>query len=78
MTKPGGWIQSYEPSSIIKSEHEQIPLSHPLGQWTQIFLEGGKKLGTPFNCVEEELQRKGMEAAGFVDIQQFKFKARLS
>ena len=75
--KPGSWIQSYEPSSWIKSDHTEISPSSALGQWGRIFTEGGKKFGRPFSAVEDELQRKGMEAAGFVDIQTFNYKVRL-
>jgi len=48
--------------------------SSALGQWGKLFIEGAKKLGVSFTVYEEELQRKAMEAAGFVDIQQFEYK----
>lgn len=31
-------------------------------------------MGVSFSVYEEELQRKAMEAAGFVDIQTFEYK----
>ena len=40
-----------------------------LDQWGNIWTEGGKAFGRTFDPYEEDLQRKGMEAAGFVDIE---------
>ncbi|KAM0549227.1 hypothetical protein ACHAPJ_009537 [Fusarium lateritium] len=45
-----------------------------MGQWGKFFIEGGKKLGSTFTVVEDGIQRKEMEKAGFVDIQEFDFK----
>lgn len=45
-------------------------------QWTEVFVDGGEKVGRTFLVVDEELQRKGMEAAGFVDIQEYNWKVR--
>lgn len=39
-----------------------------MGQWGKIFLEGGRRLGRPFSILEDEIQKKGLEEAGFVDI----------
>ena len=75
--KPGAWIESFEPSAWIKSDHTEIAPTSALGQWGRIFTEGAKKFGRSFSVIEDELQRKGMEAAGFVDIQTFSYKVRL-
>lgn len=40
-----------------------------MDQWGKVFEEGGKQLGRVFTVYEDDLQRKGMEAAGFVDIE---------
>ncbi|KAH7226302.1 S-adenosyl-L-methionine-dependent methyltransferase [Fusarium oxysporum] len=72
--KPGGWVESFEPSGIITSDDDTVKESSALGQWGKLFIEGAKKLGVSFTVYEEELQRKAMEAAGFVDIQQFEYK----
>lgn len=74
--KPGGWVESFEPSGIITSDDDTVKVNSALDQWGKIFIEGAKKLGTSFTIYEEELQRKAMEAAGFVDIQQFEYKVR--
>ena len=72
--KPGGWVESFEPSFHLESDHVAIPEDSAVGQWPKFFMEGGEKTGRTFRVVEDELQRKGMEAAGFVDIGEFCFK----
>lgn len=47
-----------------------------MGQWGKIFIDGGNKAGRSFRVVQDGLQRATMEAAGFVDIQEFNFKVR--
>ena len=73
-TKPGGWVQSHEPMSGYRSDHVDIPDDSSLGQWGKFFVEGGKKIGRTFQVVEDDLQVKGMKAAGFVDIQEYTYK----
>lgn len=72
--RPGGWVESLEGSCFVESDHCDLPGDSALGQWSRFFVEGGKKLGRTFLVLEEEVQRKGMEAAGFVDIQETDFK----
>lgn len=72
--RPGGWVESHEPSCNFQSDHMPIPEDSALGQWGKFFVEGGKIIGRPFTVVDDDLQRKGMEAAGFVDIQEFEYK----
>ncbi|KAK5651338.1 hypothetical protein OQA88_12571 [Cercophora sp. LCS_1] len=73
-TKPGGWVESYEMSAIIESDDGSITDQHALGQWGKIFIEGGQKIGRSFRVVQDELQKKAMQAAGFVDIQEKNIK----
>ncbi|KAL2214259.1 S-adenosyl-L-methionine-dependent methyltransferase [Sarocladium strictum] len=72
--KPGGWVQSFEPSPMVKSDDGTVKEDSALGQWGKFFLRGGEKSGRPFTVFEDGLQRKAMEAAGFVDIEEFNFK----
>ncbi|KAM0217625.1 hypothetical protein ACHAQI_001674 [Fusarium lateritium] len=72
--KPGGWVESFEPSAIITSDDDTVKEDSALGQWGKLFIEGAKKFGMSFTVYEEELQKKAMEAAGFVDIQTHDFK----
>ncbi|KAJ3460167.1 hypothetical protein MRS44_011034 [Fusarium solani] len=72
--KPGGYIESMEPSAYIQSDDNTIEPDSAMGQWGKIFVEGGSKMGRPFTVVEDELQNKALEKAGFVDIQEKKHK----
>lgn len=76
--KPGGWVESFEPSAIITSDNDTVKETSALGQWGKLFVEGAKKFGRSFSVYEEELQRKAMEAAGFIDIQQYEYKVRMT
>ena len=70
-------MESLEPSPIVESDHVQIPEDAALHQWGKFYVEGGKILGRSFTVMNDNLQRKGMEAAGFVDLQEFEYKVSL-
>ncbi|KIL90145.1 hypothetical protein FAVG1_06884 [Fusarium avenaceum] len=72
--KPGGWVESHETSSIITSDDESVAPRSAMDQWGRFFIEGGKKLGSTFTVIEDEIQKKEMEKAGFVDIHEFEYK----
>ncbi|KAF4451678.1 hypothetical protein F53441_5357 [Fusarium austroafricanum] len=72
--KPGGWIENHEASSTITSDDGTVKEDSAMGQWGKFFIEGGKKLGATFTVVEDDTQKKEMEKAGFVDIQEFEYK----
>lgn len=65
---PGGWMESHEASFKWRSETTEIPENSAMGQWNQVFWEGGKKFGRTFRVVDDGLQQKLMEEAGFVDV----------
>ncbi|KAJ4289303.1 hypothetical protein N0V88_007054 [Collariella sp. IMI 366227] len=71
--KPGGWMESHEPSFSWQSDLG-IPENSALGQWKKVWWEGGKKFGRTFRVVDDDLQKKYMEEAGFVDIVVKDFK----
>ncbi|KAK0651105.1 S-adenosyl-L-methionine-dependent methyltransferase [Cercophora newfieldiana] len=72
--KPGGWLQSFEPSAVWETDDGTLPKDSALYQWGPIFTEWGAKSGRSFTVLEDELQRKAMESAGFVDIDEFNTK----
>ncbi|KAH6987130.1 S-adenosyl-L-methionine-dependent methyltransferase [Ilyonectria destructans] len=72
--KPGGYIESYEGSPNIGSDDGTVTKTSAMGQWGEIFVEGGRKLGRSFSLLEDGEQRRGIEAAGFVDIEESNFK----
>lgn len=72
--QPGGWLESVEGSPHLVSDDGTIPDESPIAQWGKFFEEGGKKMGRSFMVVQDGTQRKAMEEAGFVDIQEWDFK----
>lgn len=62
----------------MQSDHIPLPEGSALGQWGKFFVEGGKKIGRTFTVLEDGVQRRAMEAAGFVDIEEYDFKVRPS
>ena len=67
--KPGGWVESSGSSQTFESHDGTVKNGSALDQWGKIFTKSGQKLGRTFGVYESDVQRKGMEAAGFVDIQ---------
>lgn len=76
--KPGGWIESHEASPVIRSDDGTVKDKSAMQQWGPIFLKGGAAIGRSFAVLEDNLQRKGMEAAGFTDIQESNHKVSTS
>lgn len=62
----------------MESDDGTVLKTSAMGQWASFFVEGGKKLGQTFLVVDEGIQRKAMEAAGFVDIQERNIKVGAS
>lgn len=73
--KPGGWFEDMENSTNIESDDGSVPSGSPMDQWGKVFWEGGKKFGRTFRVVEDDIQKKCMEEAGFVDITVWELKA---
>lgn len=72
--KSGGTFEHKESSCVIQSDDGTVGPDSALAQWGKVFLQAGKKFGRTFAVVEEGLQVKAMEAAGFVDVQVTNFK----
>ena len=68
--EPGGWLASYEASPRVYSDDGTLPADSAIAKWGPIFSDGGKKIGRSFDIVDDNTQRKSMEAAGFVDIRE--------
>jgi ubiquinone/menaquinone biosynthesis C-methylase UbiE len=67
--KPGGWLESLEPTDRIEGADGAIKPTDALGQWHQIFRAGGEIVGRPFDLYDKGTQKKAFEAAGFEQIQ---------
>ncbi|KAI1770814.1 S-adenosyl-L-methionine-dependent methyltransferase [Hypoxylon cercidicola] len=73
--KPGGWVQSCECDVIMGSDDDTIKEDSILTTfWNPLWRELSKKLGISFMVIQEGLQNKGFEAAGFVDIHEANYK----
>lgn len=70
--KPGGWLESVDFNAIAESDDGTVTEKTALYQWGHIFQEGIRKAGSSasFSVVKEGLQRKAMEAAGFINIEE--------
>ena len=75
--KPGGYIESFEPSSCFESDDGTVVEGGPLDQWGRFFREGGRKIGRPFTVYEDNIQEEAMRQAGFVEIEERVFKASI-
>ncbi|KAI8947878.1 S-adenosyl-L-methionine-dependent methyltransferase [Xylaria longipes] len=75
--KPGGIFESKESSAIIQSDDGTVPYGSAMDQWGRVFSEAGRKFGRTFQPVEDNIQVKAMEAAGFVDIKVYNMKTTL-
>ncbi|RBQ80818.1 hypothetical protein FVER14953_09898 [Fusarium verticillioides] len=73
--KPGGWVESYEASPRMESDDGTVTETCAINEWGKFFIEGGKKLNRTFEIIDKDLQQKGMEEAGFVDVKVWDFKA---
>ncbi|EFX06485.1 methyltransferase type 11 [Grosmannia clavigera kw1407] len=74
--KPGGWIESSEATPLVESDDNSVLPGSAMHEWGKLFLEGGDLLGRTFRIIEKDLQRKGMQEAGFdeASIGQWDFK----
>ena len=66
--KSGAWVESSGTSTRFLSHDGTVKDGSAIDQWGKVFQEGGKKTGRTFSIVELDLQKKAMEAAGFVDV----------
>ncbi|KAF5007053.1 hypothetical protein FDECE_6598 [Fusarium decemcellulare] len=72
--KPGGYLESHEALSRMDCDDGSIHERSAMHQWGKFFVEGGKKIGRSFTIVEDGVQRKAMEEAGFVNLEERDFK----
>ncbi|KAK4442061.1 S-adenosyl-L-methionine-dependent methyltransferase [Podospora aff. communis PSN243] len=72
--KPGGYIESFEPSSYLESEDGSVTDTMAMGQWGKLFIEGGRKMGRSFEVYQQGTVRAALEGAGFVDVHEQDFK----
>ncbi|KAH7629377.1 S-adenosyl-L-methionine-dependent methyltransferase [Sordaria sp. MPI-SDFR-AT-0083] len=67
-SKPGGWVESFVACSTMFSDDGTVKEGSAMSQWAKVWNAGGEKTGRTFMVYDHDLQQKGMEKAGFVDI----------
>ena len=75
--KPGGYIESFDTSGGFESDDKTVLDNSAMAQWGKIFAEAGEIMGRSFDILGEDLQRRGLEAAGFVDLKEVYYKVRV-
>ncbi|KAF7556964.1 hypothetical protein G7Z17_g1033 [Cylindrodendrum hubeiense] len=73
--KPGGIIETMEPSAYIESDDGTVEETSAMGQWGKIFIEGGQKIGRKFTVFQDNTQNTALEEAGFVDLHEHTYKS---
>ena len=74
--KPGGYLESMEPSPHLKSDDGSVDPESAMAMWANIFVKGGKKSGRTWTVVDDDVQEKGMADAGFEKLDVTSFKVR--
>ncbi|KAI0013834.1 S-adenosyl-L-methionine-dependent methyltransferase [Xylariaceae sp. FL0662B] len=75
VTKPGGWLETCEADVKILSDDGTVAEDSAYNRfWNMLYTKASSKIGATFEPLLEGVQRKGMEEAGFVDIQQADYK----
>jgi len=72
--KPGGYIESQEPSVQFESDDGSVHEKTAMGQFGRFFIEGAKKTERSMTVLEDGLQLAAIKKAGFEDIQEINFK----
>ncbi|KAK3988020.1 TAM domain-containing protein [Cladorrhinum sp. PSN332] len=75
--KPGGILESMEPSAVLTSDDGTVGEDSALAEWGRLFHEAGRRGGRPFTVFEDDIQNKAMESNGFVEITEVKKKVPL-
>lgn len=69
--KQGRWIETFEADATLTSEDGSVKEGTPLDQWGKIFREAGDRFGRSLCVANDDLQRKGLEEAGFIKLCQW-------
>lgn len=68
-TKPGGWIESVECDAFFRSDDGTTDNVPALQRWNDLYVKAGAMTGAPFTVVADDLQRKAVTAAGYVEME---------
>ena len=67
--KPGGYAETFVFDNHWKGENGTVKEDSAIAQWRRVWTAAGNKMGRPFDVISRDLDRKAMQAAGFVDVQ---------
>ncbi|KAI0108007.1 S-adenosyl-L-methionine-dependent methyltransferase [Hypoxylon sp. NC0597] len=76
VARPGAWVQSCEPNVDIRCDDGTVaPDSAFVTFWNMLYGRATEKLGVSFYPIDDDVQRKAFEAAGFanIEVRDFKF-----
>ncbi|KAK4448764.1 S-adenosyl-L-methionine-dependent methyltransferase [Podospora aff. communis PSN243] len=71
---PGGWVQSGEVEVDFVSDDGSVKADSALALWGRMCRETGEKIGRTFRVLSEGVQKRGMEGAGFVDLESVDYQ----
>lgn len=75
VTRPGGWVQSCEADVNIRNDDDSIPPDSPYRTfWNMLYHDSQEKLGVTFQPIDDDVQRKALERAGFECIEVHDYK----
>ncbi len=72
--KPGGWLESFEPSPYIRCDNATLPPKSAVAQWGQLFVEASKITQRTVRVVDDGIQMNAMQEAGFVNLHEKEIK----
>ena len=73
--KPGGWLEHHENSVKWACQNDTITDDSALGQWHKVLWRAGELMGQTFKVVDDDIQKPGMERAGFSNLNVRDLKA---
>ncbi|CCC12764.1 hypothetical protein SMAC4_09545 [Sordaria macrospora] len=68
-TKPGGWIEHVDADARIHCHDGTMPDDSAFGQWGPIWKAVGGHIGTEFDLPSSGIMERGLEEAGFTNIE---------
>ncbi|OTA62902.1 S-adenosyl-L-methionine-dependent methyltransferase [Hypoxylon sp. EC38] len=75
VTRRGGWVQSCEPNVDIRCDDGTVAADSAFVTfWNMLYGRATEKLGVSFYPIDDDVQRKAFEAAGFVNIEVRDYK----
>lgn len=78
-TRRGGWVQSCEPNVDIRCDDGTVAADSAFVTfWNMLYGRATEKFGVSFYPIDDDVQRKAFEAAGFrnIEVRDYKVSSR--